>query len=310
MSTASKYTLFPIKNRGLWELYKKAESSFWRAEEVSLDGDLKGWQGLTPGERHFIETVLAFFACADGIVADNLITRFTKEIGLKEAEFFYGFQVAMENIHTEMYALLLDTYTSGDAAKREKLLSAVENNAAIKAKADWALKWLNSGRTLGERLVAFAAVEGIFFSSSFCAIFFMGKRNTLPGLRQSNEFISRDEALHCDFACALLGSHIVPPKRSIILEIVKSAVECEIQFVRECLPLPLIGMNADLMTQYVKFVADDLLFKLKAVPFYKVDNPFPFMNLITLEGKNNFFEKRVTEYAKADIKEFCTSSDF
>lgn len=296
----SRFVLFPIQHDDIWEFYKKAEASFWTAEEIDLSQDLVDWKKLNDGERHFISHVLAFFAASDGIVNENLAENFIAEVQYTEAKFFYGFQIAIENIHSETYSLLIDTYIK-DNKEKDRLFNAIDTMPFVKKKADWALQWIDEG-SFAERLIAFAAVEGIFFSGSFCSIFWMKKRGLLPGLSFSNELISRDEGLHCDFACLLYNNHLVnkldPAK---ITAIIKDAVEIEEEFVTEALPVKLIGMNAQLMCQYIEFVADRLLMELNCDKVYNVTNPFDFMELISLQGKTNFFEKRVGEYKKAGV---------
>ena len=313
----SRFVLFPIQHDDIWEYYKKAEASFWTAEEIDLSQDLKDWQNLNDGERHFISHVLAFFAASDGIVNENLAENFVAEVQYTEAKFFYGFQIAIENIHSETYSLLIDTYIK-DNKEKDRLFNAIDTMPFVKKKADWALQWIDEG-SFAERLIAFAAVEGIFFSGSFCSIFWMKKRGLMPGLSFSNELISRDEGLHCDFACLLYNNHLVnkldPGK---ITAIIKDAVEIEKEFVTEALPVKLIGMNAELMCQYIEFVADRLLMELNCDKVYNATNPFDFMELISLQGKTNFFEKRVGEYKKAgvssnvedDAAKFSLNEDF
>ena len=296
-----RFVLFPIKHDDIWSFYKKAEASFWTAEEIDLSPDLIDWENkLTEDERYFIKHVLAFFAASDGIVNENLAENFVAEVQYTEAKFFYGFQIAMENIHSETYSLLIDTYIKNSEDKRG-LFNAIETMACVKKKADWALRWIDEG-SFAERLIAFAAVEGIFFSGSFCSIFWLKKRGLMPGLAFSNELISRDEGLHCDFACLLYNNHLVnklPEEqvRSIILD----AVEIEKEFILEALPVRLIGMNSDLMSQYIEFVADRLLSELGCKKEYNSTNPFDFMDMISIQGKTNFFEKRVAEYQKAGV---------
>jgi ribonucleoside-diphosphate reductase beta chain len=296
----SRFVLFPIQHNDIWEYYKKAEASFWTAEEIDLSQDLKDWANLNDGERHFISHVLAFFAASDGIVNENLAENFVAEVQYTEAKFFYGFQIAIENIHSETYSLLIDTYIK-DNNEKDRLFNAIDTMPFVKKKADWALRWIDEG-SFAERLIAFAAVEGIFFSGSFCSIFWMKKRGLMPGLSFSNELISRDEGLHCDFACLLYNNHLVnkldPAK---ITDIIKDAVEIEKEFVTEALPVKLIGMNADLMCEYIEFVADRLLMEVGCDKVYNAKNPFDFMELISLQGKTNFFEKRVGEYKKAGV---------
>lgn len=295
-----RFVLFPIRHHDIWKYYKQAEASFWTAEEIDLSHDLKDWANLTDGERHFVTHVLAFFAASDGIVNENLAEHFVSEVQYTEAKFFYGFQIAIENIHSETYSLLIDTYVK-DAKEKDKLFHAIETMDCVKKKADWALRWINQG-SFQERLIAFAAVEGIFFSGSFCSIFWLKKRGLMPGLSFSNELISRDEGLHCDFACHLYTSHVINklPAESVI-EIIKDAVAIEQEFVTDSLPVNLIGMNAQLMRQYIEFVADRLLDELVGRKIYNVTNPFDFMEMISLRGKTNFFERRVGEYQKAGV---------
>ena len=295
-----RFTMFPLTYQSIWEFYKKAEASFWTAEEVDLSADTKHWEGLTDDERHFIKHVLAFFAGSDGIVLENLGVRFMSEVQVPEARAFYGFQIAIENIHSEMYSLLIDCYVK-DTAEKTRLFRAIDTIPAVKKKADWALRWIGDDASFAERLVAFAAVEGIFFSGSFCSIFWLKKRGLMPGLTFSNELISRDEGLHCDFACHLYSLLARKLSQERIHEIVAEAVEIEKEFVTESLPCGLIGMNADLMKQYIEFVADRLLVALEYDRVYRASNPFEFMELISLQGKTNFFEKRVGEYQKAGM---------
>ena len=295
-----RFVLFPIKHNAIWEMYKKAEASFWTAEEIDLAQDLQDWNTkLNDEERHFIKHVLAFFAASDGIVNENLAINFLNEVQYPEARCFYGFQVMIENIHSETYSLLIDTYIK-DPQEKDKLFHAIDTVPCVGKKAEWALKWINS-KSFAERLIAFAAVEGIFFSGSFCSIFWLKKRGLMPGLTFSNELISRDEGLHCDFACLIYNQlkNKLSPER--ITEIVTHAVTIEKEFVSDALPVRLIGMNADLMCQYIEFVADRLLQSLGCPKFYNAANPFPFMEMISLQGKTNFFEKRVAEYQKAGV---------
>lgn len=296
----NRFVLFPIEHSDIWEFYKRAEASFWTAEEIDLSQDLKDWESLNEGERHFISHVLAFFAASDGIVNENLGENFVAEVQYTEAKFFYGFQIAIENIHSEVYSLLIDTYIK-DTAEKNKLFNAIETLDCVKKKAEWALRWIEKAN-FAERLIAFAAVEGIFFSGSFCSIFWLKKRGLMPGLSFSNELISRDEGLHCDFACLLYNKHLVnklPVER--VTQIITDAVAIEKEFVIDALPVRLIGMNADLMAQYIEFVADRLLAELGCPKVYNVTNPFDFMEMISLQGKTNFFEKRVGEYQKAGV---------
>lgn len=296
-----RFVLFPIKHPDIWEMYKKAEASFWTAEEIDLAQDLQDWNDkLNDDERHFIKHVLAFFAASDGIVNENLAINFLNEVQYPEARCFYGFQVMIENIHSETYSLLIDTYIK-DPVEKDRLFHAIDTVPAVKQKAEWALRWITNG-SFCERLVAFAAVEGIFFSGSFCSIFWLKKRGLMPGLTFSNELISRDEGLHCDFACLLYTQHIVkkmPAEQ--VTKIITDAVSIEKIFVSDSLPVKLIGMNADLMCQYIEFVADRLLVALGCPKFYNAVNPFDFMELISLQGKTNFFEKRVAEYQKSGV---------
>jgi ribonucleoside-diphosphate reductase subunit M2 len=295
-----RFCMFPIKYPEIWDFYKKAEASFWTAEEVDLSSDMKHWDTLNNDEKHFISHVLAFFAASDGIVLENLAGCFMSEVQVPEARAFYGFQIAIENIHSEMYSLLLETYIR-DTEQKLNLFRAIETVPAVKKKADWALKWINQTDSFAERLVAFACVEGIFFSGSFCAIYWLKKRGLMPGLTFSNELISRDEGLHCDFACLLYS--LLNNKLSIqrLKEIFCEAVEIEKEFVCEALPCNLIGMNKEMMSQYIDFVADRLLVSLGYEKMYGAANPFEFMELISLQGKTNFFEKRVGEYQKAGV---------
>jgi len=296
-----RFVLFPIVHNDIWQFYKKAEASFWTAEEIDLSQDLIDWnEKLTDDERHFIKHVLAFFAASDGIVNENLAENFLSEVQYTEAKFFYGFQITIENIHSETYSLLIDTYIRDDKEKTY-LFNAVDTIPCVKQKADWALRWIDEG-SYAERLIAFAAVEGIFFSGSFCSIFWLKKRGLMPGLSFSNELISRDEGLHCDFACLLYNNHLVNqlPKETVT-KIITDAVEIEKIFVTDAIPVKLIGMNADLMQQYIEFVADRLLVELGCDTVYKATNPFDFMDMISIQGKTNFFEKRVAEYQKAGV---------
>jgi ribonucleoside-diphosphate reductase beta chain len=296
-----RFVIFPIKHNDIWEYYKKSEASFWTAEEIDLSNDMNDWNNkLNDNERHFVKHVLAFFAASDGIVNENLAINFLNEVQYPEARFFYGFQVMMENIHSETYSLLIDTYIK-DPVEKDKLLHAVETVPCVGKKADWALTWINNG-TFAERLIAFAAVEGIFFSGSFCSIFWLKKRGLMPGLSFSNELISRDEGLHCDFACMIYSDHIkekLPKER--VTKIITDAVTIEKEFVSDAIPVRLIGMNADLMCQYIEFCADRLLLALGCDKFYNATNPFDFMEMISLQGKTNFFEKRVAEYQKSGV---------
>lgn len=305
-----RFVLFPIVHQDIWHFYKKSEANFWTAEEIDLEADLVDWNSkLNDDERHFVKHVLAFFAASDGIVNENLAENFVREVQYTEAKFFYGFQIMMENIHSETYSLLIDTYIK-DSSEKSRLFKAIDTLACVKKKADWALRWIKNG-SFAERLVAFAAVEGIFFSGSFCSIFWLKKRGLMPGLSFSNELISRDEGLHCDFACLLYNDHIVNklPKQRI-QDIIVNAVEIEKEFIIDALPVKLIGMNSDLMAQYIEFVADRLLTELGNDKVYNVTNPFDFMEMISLQGKTNFFEKRVGEYQKAGVMTGKESQSF
>ena len=303
-----RFVLFPIKHSDIWEMYKRHEASFWTAEEIDLSQDQKDWENLNDGERHFISHVLAFFAASDGIVNENLAVNFLSEVQYAEAKCFYGFQIAMENIHSETYSLLIDTYIK-DATEKDHLLRAIDTIPCVQKKAEWALKWINSP-VFAERIIAFAAVEGIFFSGSFCSIFWLKKRGLMPGLSFSNELISRDEGLHCEFACLLYTRHIVnqlPQER--VIEIMLDAVTIEKEFVTDSLPVSLIGMNAELMNQYIEYIADFWLERLGCSKQFGTANPFDFMELISLPGKTNFFEKRVGEYQKAGVMSGLNDKD-
>ncbi|GAA4066819.1 ribonucleotide-diphosphate reductase subunit beta [Flavobacterium cheonanense] len=296
-----RFVIFPIKHQDIWEWYKKQEACIWTAEEIDLHTDLNDWNNkLNADEKYFIKHILAFFAASDGIVNENLAENFVSEVQYPEAKFFYGFQIMMENIHSETYSLLIDTYVKDEAEKHE-LFHAIETFPAIKDKAEWALKWIESD-SFAERLIAFAAVEGIFFSGSFCSIFWLKKRGLMPGLTFSNELISRDEGMHCDFAVHLHNHHLVNKvPKARITEILTDALNIERKFITESLPVSLIGMNATLMTQYLEFVTDRLLVELGCDRVYNSSNPFDFMDMISLQGKTNFFEKRVAEYQKAGV---------
>lgn len=296
----NRFVLFPIEHNDIWNFYKKAEASFWTAEEIDLSQDLTDWGQLNDDERHFIKHVLAFFAASDGIVNENLAENFLSEVQYTEAKFFYGFQITIENIHSETYSLLIDTYIK-DSKEKSILFNAIDTLDCVKKKAEWALRWIEKG-SFAERLVAFAAVEGIFFSGSFCSIFWLKKRGLMPGLCFSNELISRDEGLHCDFACLLYANHLVNklPKEQVE-EIIREAVAIEKEFIIDALPVKLIGMNSDLMSQYIEFVADRLLVELGNERIYNVSCPFDFMEMISIQGKSNFFERRVGEYQKASV---------
>lgn len=296
----NRFVLFPIEHDDIWKFYKQSVASFWTAEELDLSQDLKDWENLNDGERHFITHVLAFFAASDGIVNENLAENFVAQVQYTEAKFFYGFQIAMENIHSETYSLLIDTYVK-DPKEKDHLFNAIDTMDCVKKKADWALRWIDEG-SFAERLIAFAAVEGIFFSGSFCSIFWLKKRGLMPGLAFSNELISRDEGMHCDFACLIYNDHLqnkLPVET--VTKIITDAVDIEKEFVTDALPVNLIGMNADLMCQYIEFVADRLLVELRCPKVFNAKNPFDFMEMISLQGKTNFFEKRVGEYQKAGV---------
>nr|QCQ67530.1 RR2B [Lymantria dispar multiple nucleopolyhedrovirus] len=310
-----RFVIFPIQYPDMWRMYKKAEASFWTVEEVDLSKDTSDWERLNDNERHFIKHVLAFFAASDGIVNENLVERFAQEVQVAEARCFYGFQIAMENVHSEMYSTLIDTYVRSSEEKL-RLLNAIETMPCVKEKAEWALRWI-AGReaAFGERLVAFAAVEGVFFSGSFAAIFWLKKRGLMPGLTFSNELISRDEGLHCDFACLLFKHLVQRPSAARVREIVTDAVAIEQRFLTEALPVRLLGLNCETMSQYIEFVADRLLLELIGAKHYNTPNPLDFMNLISLEGKTNFFEKKVGEYQKFGVmfakhEEFTLDADF
>ena len=299
----SRYVMFPIQDNTIWSLYKKQVDCFWRTEEVDLSKDLVNWNQLTDNEKFFIKMILAFFASSDGIVIENLAQRFMNDIQLSEARAFYGFQIAMENIHSEMYSLLIDTYVK-DKAEKHELFNSLETFDCIKKKGDWAIKWIQDNDSdYGTRLIAFACVEGIFFSGAFCSIYWLKKRGLMPGLTFSNELISRDEAMHTEFAILLFKKLLNKPSDNIIYEIIKDAVEIEKEFICEALPCKLISMNATLMSQYIEFVADRLLKQLNLDPVYNSSNPFDFMELISIEGKTNFLEKRVGEYALSNKKQ-------
>ncbi len=306
----NRFVLFPIQHNDIWEMYKKQEASIWTAEELDLSPDLVDWDSkLNDDERFFIKHILAFFAASDGIVNENLAENFLSEVQYTEAKFFYGFQVMMENIHSETYSLLIDTYIK-DTKEKNYLFNAIETFEPVKKKAEWAMRWIDNG-SYAERLISFAAVEGIFFSGSFCSIFWLKKRGLMPGLTFSNELISRDEGLHCDFACMLYNNHLVNklPKEQV-QKIIEDAVEIEKEFITESLPVRLIGMNSDLMSQYIEFVADRLLNELGNDKIYNTPNPFDFMDMINLQGKTNFFEKRVGEYQKAGVLNGTENNNF
>lgn len=311
-----RFVLFPITHHDIWGMYKQAEASFWTAEELDLTTDLQDWANkLTEDEKYFIKHVLAFFAASDGIVNENLAVNFLKEVQYPEARCMYGFQVMIENIHSEAYSLLIDTYIK-DPVEKDRLLRAIDTIECVQKKAEWALRWIDKG-SFAERLIAFAAVEGIFFSGSFCSIFWLKKRGLMPGLAFANELISRDEGLHCDFACLLYTQHLQNQlSKETVTQIIRDAVEIEKEFVTSALPVKLIGMNSDLMCAYIEFVADRLLLALDCAKIYNAVNPFDFMEMISLQGKTNFFEKRVGEYQKAGVmndgasKAFSMDEDF
>ncbi|TFY59801.1 hypothetical protein EVJ58_g5554 [Rhodofomes roseus] len=303
-----RFVLFPIQYHEIWQMYKKAEASFWTVEEIDLSKDTHDWNNrMNDNERHFISHVLAFFAASDGIVNENLVERFSNEVQAAEARCFYGFQIMMENIHSETYSLLIDTYIK-DPKQREHLFDAIDTIPCIKKKADWALRWISDKRSsFAERLIAFAAVEGIFFSGSFASIFWLKKRGLMPGLTFSNELISRDEGMHTDFACLLFTHLKRRPHPDIVKRVITEAVGIEQEFLTDALPCGLIGMNSTLMCQYIEFVADRLLVALGVEKLYNVTNPFDFMDMISLQGKTNFFEKRVSDYAKAGVNASASS---
>lgn len=304
----SRFVVFPIKYPTIWDFYKKQENSFWTAEELDLSSDVRDWdEKLTKDEQHFISYTLAFFAGSDGIVNENIAARFYSEVQIPEARMAYSFQIAMEGIHAETYSLLIDTYIR-DEKQKDFLFNAIQNIPIIKKKADWAMKYLEGDQPFAERLIAFAIVEGIFFSSSFCSIYWLKKRGLMQGLGVSNELIARDENSHCEFACHLYSFLKNKVSDEKIKEMFKEAVELEVEFATESLPVSLIGMNKDLMAEYIKFTADKLLASLSQTKIYNVKNPFDFMDLISLEGKSNFFEKRVTEYRKAGVGQSSESN--
>merc|ERR1719247_3469791 len=300
MENPCRWVMFPIQYPEVWEMYKKHEASFWTAEEIDLSQDLKDWDKLSDAERHFIKHVLAFFAASDGIVLENLASQFSTEVQIPEARAFYGFQMAMENIHSETYSLLIEQYIK-DPAEKMKIFNAIETMPAVRKKAQWAIQWMQGENSFAERLIAFAAVEGILFSGSFCAIYWLKKRGLMPGLTFSNELISRDEGLHAEFACLLYGMLQNPLPDDVAHDIIKGAVEVERKFICEALSCDLIGMNSELMSRYIEFVADRLLTALGHPKLFGATNPFDWMELISLQGKTNFFEKRVGEYQKAGV---------
>ena len=312
----NRFVIFPIANQKVWEMYKKAEGSFWTAEELDLSRDRKDWDGLNKDERHFISHVLAFFAASDGIVNENLAMNFMKQVQIPEARCFYGFQIAMENIHSEVYSLLIDTYIK-DQTEKTHLLKAIETIPCVKKKAEWAIQWMESDEAdFASRLMAFAAVEGIFFSGAFCSIFWLKERGLMPGLTTSNEFISRDEGMHTEFACLLYSMLQTKLSKTKAHKMIREAVKCEKEFIIDALPCGLIGMNSKMMSQYLEFVADRLLLQLGYPKIWNTTNPFPFMERISLEGKDNFFEKRVSNYSKAGVGRtteqmtFATDAEF
>ena len=306
----NRFVMFPIKDQDIWKMYKKQVDCFWRAEEIDLSKDMEHWLSLNDDEQYFVSMILAFFAASDGIVLENLAARFMGDVQLAEARAFYGFQIAIENIHSETYSLLIESYIKNPEQKH-RLFNAIDNFPCIKKKADWAQKWIKDNRSnFATRLVAFACIEGIFFSGAFCSIYWLKKRGLMPGLTFSNELISRDEALHTEFAVLLYGKLLKKVNKARVYEIIKEAVEIETEFICEALPCKLIGMNATLMTQYIQFVADRLSLQLGYDKIYSVANPFDFMELISLESKTNFFEKRVDSYALATKTVSADTFDF
>merc|ERR1719382_2254162 len=295
-----RWVMFPIRYPEIWEMYKKHEASFWTAEEIDLSSDGKDWDGLTASEQHFVKHVLAFFAASDGIVLENLAGQFSTEVQLPEARAFYGFQMAMENVHSETYSLLIEQYVK-DPAEQEAVFNAIVTMPAVKEKAEWAIQYMNQENSFAERIVAFAAVEGILFSGSFCAIYWLKKRGLMPGLTFSNELISRDEGLHAEFACLVYGMLQNKLPDDVVHGIIRGAVAAEREFICDALPCDLIGMNREMMTRYIEFVADRLLTALGHPKIFESANPFDWMELISLQGKTNFFEKRVGEYQKAGV---------
>eukprot|EP00440_Ansanella_granifera_P008267 gb/GFBE01008945.1/.p1 GENE.gb/GFBE01008945.1/~~gb/GFBE01008945.1/.p1 ORF type:complete len:348 (+),score=123.59 gb/GFBE01008945.1/:1-1044(+) len=315
-----RWVLLPIQYPAVFEMYKKHEASFWTAEEIDLAQDTKDWERLAEGEQHFIKHVLAFFAASDGIVLENLAGAFSTEIQIPEARAFYGFQMAMENIHSETYSLLIEQYIK-DPTEKDQVFNAINTMPAVQEKAQWAVQWMNQECSFAERIVAFAAVEGILFSGSFCAIYWLKKRGLMPGLTFSNELISRDEGLHAEFACLIYSMLQNQLPEDVVHDIIRGAVAAERKFICEALPCDLIGMNSELMTKYIEFVADRLLSALGHSKIFHASNPFDWMELISLQGKTNFFEKRVGEYQKAgvmagasgeqeDSRGFCLDMDF
>merc|ERR1712137_131596 len=300
MENAQRWVMFPIQHADMWEAYKKHEASFWTAEEIDLSADINDWETLTKNEQHFITHVLAFFAASDGIVLENLSSRFSTEIQVPEARAFYGFQMAMENIHSETYSLLIEQYIR-DPVEKDRVFNAIQTMPPVQEKAQWAVQWMNHENSFAERIVAFACVEGILFSGSFCAIYWLKKRGLMPGLTFSNELISRDEGLHAEFACMLYGMLQNQLPEDVVHGIVRGAVDAERRFICEALPCDPIGMNSELMTSYIEFVADRLLTALGHSKLFGASNPFDWMELISLQGKTNFFEKRVGDYQKANV---------
>lgn len=303
-----RFVIFPIEHNDIWKFYQQHQAAFWIAEEVDLTDDVRDWEELSDNERFFLKQILSFFSASDGIVNENIAENFVREVQYPEAKFFYGFQIAMENIHSLMYSLLIDTYIK-DSKEKDECFHALEHMPAVKRKAEWALNWIDNS-TFQERLVAFAAVEGIFFSGSFCAIFWMKNRGKMKGLCQANSLIFKDENLHCDFAIHLLNNHIIDrPSEERIKEIMLSALEIEKEFITESLPVSLIGMNHNLMKQYLEFITDQLLMKMKCNPVFNVEQPFKFMEQIAVETKGNFFEGRSSEYQKPKVNEKLTITD-
>jgi ribonucleoside-diphosphate reductase beta chain len=308
IQNSNRFVIFPIEHNDIWEYYKQHQSAFWTAEEVDLTNDIRDWENLSENEQYFVKNVLSFFAASDGIVNENLAENFLKEVQYPEAKFFYGFQLMMENIHSLMYSLLIDTYVSNPKEKDE-CFNAIERLPAVKKKAEWALNWIKNA-SFQERLVAFAAVEGIFFSGSFCSIFWLKSRGLMQGLCNANSLIFKDENLHCDFAIHLLNNHIQDrPTEKRIKEILLSALEIEKEFITESLPVSLIGMNSNLMKQYLEFVVDGLLVKFGCKKQFNVEQPFKFMEQIAVETKGNFFESRTVEYQKAKLNETISFTD-
>ena len=306
----NRFVMFPIVHEDIWQMYQKQVDCFWRPEEIDLSKDLSHWEGLNSDEQTFISMILAFFAASDGIVLENLAQRFMSDVQVSEARAFYGFQIAMENIHSHTYSNLIETYIK-DKEQKHKLFHAIQNYPCIKKKSDWAQKWIHDNRSsFATRLVAFACIEGIFFSGAFCSIFWLKKRGLMPGLTFSNELISRDEALHCEFAVLLYSKLLKKIDKTRIHEIIKEAVEIETEFICQALPCRLIGMNSQMMTQYIQFVADRLCVQLGYKKIYNVNNPFDWMELISLQGKTNFFEKRVGDYALANKTQTKDDFDF